>query len=107
MRTPEPSPGVCERRSMPQRNAASVFPEPVGAQISGLLPAAIDAQPPVWAGVGPSNDDSNQRRTRSENGSSACSALAFRSVANRPMIRRPIGDERIAADTRAADAAGL
>src|ERR1022692_4604711 len=43
---------------------ASVLPEPVGAAISVLLPAAISGHPPVCAGVGPSgNRRSNQART--------------------------------------------
>ena len=41
---------------MPQRNAASVLPEPVGAQISVLRAEAIAGQPCAWAGVGASND---------------------------------------------------
>ena len=52
-----------ERRSMPQRKLARVLPEPVGAQISVLAPLEIASQPPAWAGVGPSKEASNQRRT--------------------------------------------
>ena len=48
---------------MPQRKAARVFPEPVGAQIRVCSPEAIAGQPAAWAGVGASNDSSNQRRT--------------------------------------------
>ena len=48
---------------MPQRKLARVLPEPVGAQISVLAPPAIAFQPPAWAGVGPSKEASNQRRT--------------------------------------------
>ncbi len=40
------------RRSIPQRNAVSVLPDPVGAQISVLSPVAIAGQPSCWAGVG-------------------------------------------------------
>ena len=47
---------------MPYRNAASVFPEPVGAWISVWPPAAIAGQPSAWAGVGPANVRSNQER---------------------------------------------
>src|SRR6186713_2049225 len=54
---------------MPQRNAASVFPDPVGAQIRVCAPDAIAGQPEAWAGVGASNDASNQRRTGFEKGS--------------------------------------
>jgi len=35
-----------------QRNAESVFPEPVGATISVLFPAAIDGHPSRWGGLG-------------------------------------------------------
>ena len=70
MRTPEPSlSGSRARRSMPQRKAASVFPDPVGAQIRLCAPDAIAGQPAAWAGVGASNEASNQRRTGSEKGS--------------------------------------
>ena len=63
-RTPEPSrSGSRARRSIPHRNAVSVLPEPVGAQISVFAPEAIAGQPSVWAGVGASNEASNQRRT--------------------------------------------
>ena len=55
---------------MPQRKLASVFPEPVGAQISVLEPREIASQPPAWAGVGPSKEDSNQRLTGALNGAS-------------------------------------
>ena len=54
-------------RSIPQRNAASVLPEPVGAQISVLAPVAIAGQPAACAGVGPSKERSNQARVRSLN----------------------------------------
>ena len=73
---------------MPHRNAASVLPEPVGAQISVLAPAAIFGQPCAWAGVGAANEASNQRRTGSENGSRGDSAVGFARVANPPMLRR-------------------
>jgi hypothetical protein len=41
---------------MPHRKAASVFPEPVGAQISVFAPETIYGQPSSCAGVGASND---------------------------------------------------
>ncbi len=51
-------------RSMQTRNAARVFPDPVGAAISVCRPAAISGQPPAWGSVGPAgNRPSNQRRT--------------------------------------------
>ena len=48
---------------MPQRNEASVLPEPVGAQISVCAPEAIAGQPAACAGVGASNEASNHLRT--------------------------------------------
>ena len=51
--------------SIPHRNALSVLPEPVGAQISVLAPLAICGQPAAWAGVGASKDASNQALVRS------------------------------------------
>lgn len=75
---------------MPQRKAARVLPEPVGAQISVLAPPAIALQPPAWAGVGPSKEDSNQRRTGALKGASGSDpALAFASVANPLILRVP------------------
>jgi hypothetical protein len=75
--------------SIPQRKLASVLPEPVGAQINACAPLEIASQPPVCAGVGPSKDDSNHRRTGAENGSIGSDPLlAFASVANPPILRR-------------------
>src|SRR5829696_9823377 len=54
---------------MPQRKAASVFPEPVGAQISVSEPEAIAGQPAACAGVGASNDAWNHFLTGSEKSS--------------------------------------
>jgi hypothetical protein len=49
---------------MQTRNAASVFPDPVGAAISVWFPAAISRQPPACGTVGPSgNLRANQLRT--------------------------------------------
>src|SRR5262245_49298327 len=53
---------------MPQRKAASVFPEPVGAQIRVWAPEAIAGQPAAWAGVAASNDASDHLRPGSEKG---------------------------------------
>src|SRR3954447_988100 len=52
---------------MPQRNAASVLPLPVGALSSTWSPDAIAGQACSWAGVGPSNAPVNQLRTSGEN----------------------------------------
>ena len=46
------------------------MPEPVGAQISVLAPLEIASQPPACAGVGPSKEASNQRRTGALKGAS-------------------------------------
>src|SRR4051812_11648512 len=55
---------------MPQRNAARVLPDPVGARISVWSPAAIGGQPWSWASVGAAKLDSNHARTGAENRSS-------------------------------------
>jgi hypothetical protein len=39
-------------RSMHDKNADSVLPEPVGAAINVLRPAAISGQPSRWGSVG-------------------------------------------------------
>src|SRR5947208_681667 len=59
-------------RSIPQRKAASVLPEPVGARISAWSPAAIAGQPWACASVGWGKVVSNQARTGGENGASEC-----------------------------------
>ena len=76
---------------MDVRKAASVFPEPVGAQISELAPLEIAGHPPAWAGVGASNDASNHSRTGAEKGASGSFALVFRSEANRLILRSWLG----------------
>jgi hypothetical protein len=58
------SSGFLESESIPQRKALRVLPDPVGAQISVFAPDAILGQPAACAGVGASNDASNQRRVR-------------------------------------------
>ena len=73
-RTPSSGGGVLASRSRPQRKAASVLPEPVGASTSVWAPAAMAGQPWRWAGVGSGNDVSNQARTAGEKASSAGSA---------------------------------
>src|SRR5262245_58754090 len=73
---------------MPQRKAARVLPEPVGAQIRVLAPREIASQPAAWAGVGASKEDSNQRRTEMLNGASGSPfALFFVLVVNPPILR--------------------
>ena len=61
---------MVHRRSIEARNAVSVLPLPVGAQIRVCSPAAIGGQPSIWAGVGAGNDAANQARTAGENASS-------------------------------------
>src|SRR3954471_644453 len=95
MRTPEPSASSASagssarraRRSIPHRKAASVLPDPVGAQISVCAPDAMRGQLSAWAGVGAANESSNQPRTGAEKGSSADSPVDFASVANPPILR--------------------
>ena len=54
---------MATRRSRAQRNAASVLPEPVGAESSTFSPRAIAGQALLWAAVGSSNERVNQSRT--------------------------------------------
>src|SRR6185436_5941822 len=87
--------------SIPQRKLASVLPEPVGAQISALAPPEIASQPPAWAGVGPSKEASNQRRTGAEKGARGSDfAVRFLAGVNPPILRRcprrPLDVERSA-----------
>src|SRR3954452_20604894 len=90
--TPVPSSFERASLSIPQRKLASVFPDPVGAQISVWAPLEIASQPPAWAGVGPSKEASNQRRVAAENGASGSFfVVAFALVANPPILRRPKG----------------
>ena len=58
-------------RSIPQRNAASVLPEPVGARIRVWSPAAIAGQPRSWAGVGSAKARANHSATTGWKSSSA------------------------------------
>ena len=61
-------------RSMANRNAASVLPEPVGAMTKALQPAAMASHARAWAGVGSLNASPNQSRTGVENRSKAAQA---------------------------------
>ena len=70
-----PSPG--RARSSAQRNAASVFPDPVGAWMSTWLPEAMAGQPCSCAGVGPAKVRSNQPRTSWLKGASALIRPAY------------------------------
>ena len=63
--------GSLANRSMHQRNAASVLPLPVGADISVWRPAATDSQPRSCTSVGALNALVNQARAAGENRSIA------------------------------------
>ena len=62
--------GVVVSRSIDARNAVSVLPDPVGAQISVCSPAAMCGQPCTCGGVGSGNDAANHSRTAGENAAS-------------------------------------
>ena len=72
-------------RSMPQRNAARVLPEPVGARISVWSPAAMAGQPWSCAAVGAANEVVNHCRTGSEKSSRATRPSRYR----RPVTPTP------------------
>src|SRR5687768_11841395 len=55
---------VRTRRSRHRRNAASVFPDPVGAEIRTSRPRAISGQPRICGSVAPSNRAENHSLTR-------------------------------------------
>ena len=60
----------------------------MGAQISVLAPATIRGQPIAWAGVGASNDASNQRLTGSLNAASGVDfAVSDGMGLNLPILR--------------------
>ena len=83
-----PSSGERASLSIPQRKLARVLPEPVGAQISALSPPEIASQPPACAGVGPSKEASNQRRTGALNGASGSDFVLDFALAVNPSILR-------------------
>src|SRR5438132_13557191 len=64
--------------SIAVRKAARVFPEPVGARSSVLLPARMGGHPSTWARVGASNEAANQSRTGcwKELGTEVCNVSA-------------------------------
>jgi hypothetical protein len=66
VRRSRPGGGVVVNRSIAARNAARVFPEPVGARSNVCRPWAMAFQPLVCASVGASNDPSNQARVAGE-----------------------------------------
>jgi len=54
---------VCYQAQIETRNTASVFPEPVGAEISMVYLARIDSQPSCCGSVGVPKRLTNQSRT--------------------------------------------
>src|SRR3954453_10606777 len=81
---------------MPHRNAASVLPEPVGARISVLSPAAMAGQPWAWASVGAGKLDSNHARTGAENRSNGMLEPPYdRGVTLRPAVQSPRARVRV------------
>src|SRR4051812_50182919 len=81
---------------MPHRKAASVLPDPVGAEMRTYSPEAIAGHACSWASVGAANAASNQSRTAGENWSSGIvlrvrrAATAGLSVSD-ASARRPAG----------------
>src|SRR5262245_28667581 len=61
---------------MAHRKAASVLPDPVGAETSACRPDAIASQAPVCAAVGAANAEANQDRVAVENRASTGSSVA-------------------------------
>ena len=57
-----PSRGSAASLSIAHRNDASVFPDPVGAEIRTCSPDAIAGYAWAWAGVGCANAPMNQSR---------------------------------------------
>ena len=59
--------GAVASRSMADRNAARVLPDPVGATTRTSWSEARASQAPTWARVGAAKAPSNQPRVRAEN----------------------------------------
>ena len=72
--------GWATSRSSAHRKAASVFPDPVGAETSTLSPAAIAGQAWACASVGRSNERVNQSLTRGSNDASGSEDMEPTSV---------------------------
>ncbi len=67
-------------------------PSRSGRRSARCSPLEIASQPPACAGVGPSKEASNQRRTGALNGASGSEfLLGFVLVANPPILRRSMG----------------
>ena len=63
--------GSNNSRSIALKNAASVFPDPVGARSSADSPRAMTGQAISWARVGALNERSNHSRVAGWNASKA------------------------------------
>src|SRR5438093_8942265 len=77
VRRSRPGGGVVVNRAIAARNAARVFPEPVGARSNVCRPSAIAFQPLVCASVGASNDPSNQERVAGEKTGTVTSSTRY------------------------------
>ena len=78
-RVDRPASGSATKRSSAHRKAASVLPEPVGAEMSACRPEAIAGQACAWAGVGSAKARANQSRTCGVNAARAgCATPAVR-----------------------------
>src|SRR5262249_50450062 len=71
MRTPGSRARSLASRSRAQRKAASVLPEPVGAETSTCCPEAMASHAPVWAAVGAAKAEPNHAATAGEKRASA------------------------------------
>src|SRR5262249_25629783 len=104
-RAPEVSFGVNVSRSIAARNAASVFPDPVGAIKSADSPCAIAGHPSACTRVGAPSDRSNHARTgawnrsrarveRFSTGGTLPSERLFASPAGELSCQHPVRSER-------------
>jgi hypothetical protein len=59
--------GVVVSLSIAARNAVSVLPDPVGAQMSVCSPSTMCGHPLTWLGVGSGKEAANHSRTDGEN----------------------------------------
>ena len=91
---PRPGGGSRTSRSMADRKAASVLPEPVGAMTSAFSPRSMAAQARSWTGVGPSGKtEPNQARVAGAKASGSPGA-AIGSAVMRPVWREPRHESR-------------
>ncbi len=85
-------------RSIDQRKAESVLPEPVGATTSACRPAAMASHAPVWAVVGAAKAAVNQARVGAEKSdrSNCCTPSSFQPPLTDPDERRRTGSALVA-----------